>query len=744
MLTLSFRQRRREDDFQRYILDFRTSITNLKQEKQALLAITEGNQGEKSHLMATSQKALTQAAQLAADAAEARKRSSEAAFKTISARSATYLSQRLESLLPSGVAATEVTAVKGELSLAMLADKAAASLSAIEEVFNKAIEKGASGISEFNTLEEGEAMPISDAASEQISTMLHQAEFASMAIDASSDSLRLLAAGQWPDLLTHEVSSDMGSVIIHSIAELDSNLSDQLKLLKQEGVLSPLRSSLADLKQSIHNTRLEVFATTDEAGNLLIPENWAPPGLQALKSLSAGRFSLLGAAAVVSSSVSPIEDDTPVATPRSIGSMLSLAKQNCDSILSICRAVSGLQLDDDETLDSLNHLAGQYTEKSSTFAEIVKTSFASSVSEDDVLSSMTALEDVGDVARQLSALIRRAELDENTSENSRFHYLSPEFGDSWKGVTEVVSQFRGVDGDPEDVNFLTRAREIEHFLSEAVENGPKLEVAETKISRLEKVSRYLSEGASVRFALTKPFCQSLSSRTKEIAIQNTRIHELEGLVSKVPTTYVSAKTTSVSADTSKLEEEVRTLTEALDVMSAKNEEYEKAMKSKSRVRQSLGGRTPSKKSAAADLESTINQLGQASSSKSSRDVLLESISLEAALYRPALHSAAQSASYWKSKAIGSALSRLAPLNVSPPPGDRIRASNELALARIEARLTNASYRVVDLSKNEPARSQFNAELAKCKAAEARLRDANCLFWGAKPFASSSAPQISPQ
>lgn len=711
-------QRRREDDFQRYILDFRTSISNLKQEKQALLAITEGNQGEKSHLMATSQKALTQAAQLAADAAEARKRSSEVAFKTISARSATYLSQRLESLLPSGVVATEVTAVKGELSLAMLADKAAASLSAVEEVFNKAIDKGALGISEFNTLAVGETMPISDAASEQISTMSHQAEFASMVIDASSDSLRLLAAGQWPDLLTHEVSSDIGNVIIHSIAELDSNLSDQLKLLKQEGVLSPLRSSLADLKQSIHNTRLAIFATTDEAGNLLIPENWAPPGLQALKSLSAGRFSLLGAVAVVSSSISPIEDDAPIATPRNIGTMLSLAKQNRDSILGICRAVSGLQLNDDETLDSLNHLAGQYAEKSSTFADIVKTSFVSSVSEDNVQSSMTALEDVSHVARQLSALIRRAELDENVSEKSRFHYLSPEFGDSWKGLTEAVSQFRGVDGDPEDVNFLTRAREIEHQLSEAVENVPKLAMAESKITRLEK---------------------SLSSRTKEIAIQNARIHELEGLVSKVPTTSVSAKTTSVPTDTSKLEEEVRTLTEALDVMSAKNEDYEKAMKSKSRVRQSLGGRTPSKKSAAADLESTINQLGQASSSKTSRDILLESISLEAALYRPALHSAAQSASYWKSKAIGSALSQLTPLNVSPPPGDGIRASNELALAHSQARLTNASYKVVDLSKKEPARSQFNAELAKCKAAEARLRDANCLFWG-----PNSASQISTQ
>ena len=38
-------QRRREEDFQRYVSEFRTSISNLKQEKAALMTLTEGNQG---------------------------------------------------------------------------------------------------------------------------------------------------------------------------------------------------------------------------------------------------------------------------------------------------------------------------------------------------------------------------------------------------------------------------------------------------------------------------------------------------------------------------------------------------------------------------------------------------------------------------------------------------------------------------------------------------------------------------
>ena len=111
-------------------------IVTLKQEKAALLAATDNDRGDKANLLATSKKALGQAAQLASDAAEARKRSSEAAFQMIAARSATYLSQRLETLLPSAVVSAELAAVKGEMSLAKVADKASVSLTAVEEVFN--------------------------------------------------------------------------------------------------------------------------------------------------------------------------------------------------------------------------------------------------------------------------------------------------------------------------------------------------------------------------------------------------------------------------------------------------------------------------------------------------------------------------------------------------------------------------------------------------------------------------------
>ena len=251
-------------------------------------------------------------------------------------------------------------------------------------------------------------------------------------------------------------------------------------------------------------------------------------------------------------------------------------------------------------------------------------------------------------------------------------------------------------------------------------------------------------------------------------MQNSRIAELETLISKSLVTPMSSLKGSIapspsatsSVDTQKLKEEVRVLQEALDVMQKQGEEYEKeirSLKDKSRPSRGVrtaGGRVTPKKSSM-DLEATLNQLGQASGSKSaglsSRDVLLESISLETALFRPALSSAVQSANYWKTKAMGSALSKLAPLNVpiaaqSMPSstgseareilddllgqGGRTAANRAhyhmeaLALAKNEARLAKASFSIVDLSNNDvSSRKQLDEQRQKEQMAELRLQKA---------------------
>jgi hypothetical protein len=206
-------------------------------------------------------------------------------------------------------------------------------------------------------------------------------------------------------------------------------------------------------------------------------------------------------------------------------------------------------------------------------------------------------------------------------------------------------------------------------------------------------------------------------------------------------------------DTHELKEEVRVLKEALSVMEQQAEEYENQIRSlkdknptsRSRLRQSVTPKKP------IDIEAAINQLGTGSKSggTSSRDVLLESISLETALFRPALRSATQSANYWKAKAMESALSKLKPLNVpvkaSTMPsfiGDSftgdlqkreelLRFEEEMALACNELRLVKASVGIVDLSKakDESAQIQLSKEVQKESAAEARLYNVAKCFSG---------------
>eukprot|EP00956_Cyclotella_meneghiniana_P032488 scaffold89698_cov73-Cyclotella_meneghiniana.AAC.1 len=677
--------------------------------------------------MATSQKALSQAAQLAADASAARKRDSDAVFDRIAARSMTYLSQRLESLLPTSVVSAELAAIKGEIDLSKLADMAAVSLSTLEEVFNKTIEKGVSGLSEFNVVEEGAVVAISDISTQQIDVMIHQVEFASIVIESTSDALRFMAAGQWPELMSQELSTDLGSVVVHSISRA---LSEQLKLLKQEGVLSPLRSSLSDLHQSAQNTKLALFDTCDNLGNPIIPVDWNPPGLKALKSLSIGRFTCMGTTAVLASVVCPIEDsqEPPAPTLANFAGFLEQAKQSCFNMTDICRKLSALNLNDAETIASLNEVSFKYESSSLVLFNCVKETFTrQSIATADVDKCSTLLEDVVANVRHLSALLRKANLGDDSVTNN-VHELSPEFEDSWGGVTNVAARMRAVDGDPEDINYLLRARAIVQHLSDAVQNEPLLEKSNAKITSLEK---------------------SLASRSKEIAMQNSRIAELERLITKSSSSFMSPvkgvqAPGTPSADTHKLKEEVHMLQEALDVMQQQADEYEKEIKSlkdKSRTprvaRQASGRITPKKQSSALD----IDLFGSATKpgGSSSRDITLESISLETALFRPALASATQSASYWKAQSMGSALSKLPPLNVHLESQRAKGCAKELVLARNEVRLAKASVSIVDLSKTDISpRSQLKELKQKELIAESRLHDATLSWMNEQPLEEKSS------
>ena len=111
------------------------------------------------------------------------------------------------------------------------------------------------------------------------------------------------------------------------------------------------------------------------------------------------------------------------------------------------------------------------------------------------MEGLQACDDTVEAAAKLmskvSSVLRAAKL--NNQESGVFHPLSPEAEDSWRSLSRLAKRVRSIDGDEEDTNFLMRARSIEHRLSDAVANEPKLSLANSKVTSLEKVrsSMYL-------------------------------------------------------------------------------------------------------------------------------------------------------------------------------------------------------------------------------------------------------------
>jgi uncharacterized protein (DUF3084 family) len=110
--------------------NYRNTVETLKKEKEALMELQQGGEGEKSNLLASSQKALARAAQLVSDTAEMRKKEAQAALDKIEGQTQMNLAERLEKLVPRSVAAMEISAIKGELLVAKVAGLASGSLDA--------------------------------------------------------------------------------------------------------------------------------------------------------------------------------------------------------------------------------------------------------------------------------------------------------------------------------------------------------------------------------------------------------------------------------------------------------------------------------------------------------------------------------------------------------------------------------------------------------------------------------------
>jgi dynactin 1 len=471
----SRRQRRREEDSRRTVGNYRTTVETLKLEKQALLELQQGGEGTRKNIIASSQKALAKAAQLVADGADMRKREARTVMDKIDHQIYRHLSTRLESLLPPPAAAIEVAAIKGELLTSKVVSKAAQSLSAISKSFGSSIRPPipAEAFTEEYTL-----IKLSDEAKTEIAVMFHQTEFALDIAGISSHLLRFLAAGQWPDLLSSDASTELGSLLGHSLAELDNAMGHVLVSLKEEGSLTPEQSNIERLRQAARNTIQHLESDLEREDGSLVPTDWVPPGLELMKDISISKFSCMGAAAALSSVV----HSSDATVPAPLAQLYSKVEQCSAQASSVGLRMANLDVKNSKLIAELDELASAIKKDSSTLLQNVKDVI---LAEGDVKSCETSVEATLRSLAKIAAMLRSAHLQQN--EEGSHHAFSPEADDTWDRLSGIARALRTIDGDVEDVNYLFRARQVEHHMATAVENEPKLEVAEIKIVTLEKV-----------------------------------------------------------------------------------------------------------------------------------------------------------------------------------------------------------------------------------------------------------------
>jgi len=473
-----FRQRRREEDFLRTVANYRTTVATLKQEKQALLEMQQGGEGEKSDLIAATQSALAKAAQLVSDAAAVRKREARAVVDKINEQTYHHLSFRLESLLPQAVVAPEVSAIKGELMAAKVVSTASRTLEGISASFAKTIKPALEADSPGVT-PDSSALPLelSDEVRQKINTMIYQAEFAHVVAGLSSDILRLLFAGQWSDLLSHESSVELGSILGHSTASLDSSLAGVLRTLKEEGALTPEQSNIGAIKQTIVATMQALKSEIEHEDRTLLAASWHPPGWELMKNATIAKFACQGTAAAVSAVLHQSDDFVP---PPELATFYNRLEQVSTQSKTVCLRLSNLDINNETLVNELSNLTSQWTDHS--------TSMLNAVNEALLAGTVPAASEVNKILpllAKLSSTLRSANLSPNETES--YHALSPEADDPWTGVATLSRSIRALEGDEEDVNFVFRARSLENRLEQAVEKEPKLEAATVKLANLEKV-----------------------------------------------------------------------------------------------------------------------------------------------------------------------------------------------------------------------------------------------------------------
>mmetsp|Transcript_14757 Transcript_14757/g.16904 ORF Transcript_14757/g.16904 Transcript_14757/m.16904 type:complete len:1371 (-) Transcript_14757:129-4241(-) len=709
-------QRRREEDFQRTVINYRNSVETLKQEKNELLALQRGGEGEKSEIIASSQKALARAAQLVSDAAKARKQEAEHAFKWVERDIQRHLSNRLEAMLPHSIVSVELSAIKGEMLLCKVVGKASLALDALSASFSKAIRSGMNEVipADESKSELSGVVRLSDEVSQTVDRLMHETRFSMSTVEMSSELLRLLAAGQWPDVLSKEESADLGSAFLHSLSDLDASIGSTLKILKEEGVLSPHRSNLAAFRQSIQTTLQDLKSFRNIEDKPLLADDWRPPCWKVFKDISLAKFSCMGSGAAIAAALrTDGTSESSSLLSSALKNLMTKMEQVTGEAIKIGSRMGRLEVTNEKVVKELENAALSWKHAAQGLIESVTCLFSKKgeIGLEKIKTCEGATDAVLKAMSQFISSLRAADLD--PCEELIAHPLSAESKDPWSAISMLTQAIRSIDGDKDDVNFLIRARSIEHRLTSAIENIPTLIAANSKISTLEK---------------------TLGSRSKEIAIQNARLSELEKILAK-QTSPVSRNrvqsSASVTEELMSLKEENRVLTDAMDVLQQQVDEYESEIRAMNNPK-SPKGRLATPRKSSRNLPRTplrssggINEDAAFAAGVSPAS----SVALQATLFRPAFESMQNETSIWKSNMIAQKIMELPPLSNcgirSPELKKDISENNiltSLEAARSTLRLEQASFRLVNLTAKTPPRVQLLGSLSRVSVSEQKLRE----------------------
>mmetsp|Transcript_4945 Transcript_4945/g.7057 ORF Transcript_4945/g.7057 Transcript_4945/m.7057 type:complete len:725 (+) Transcript_4945:2032-4206(+) len=667
---------------------------------------------------------------------------------------------------------------------------------------------------------------ITEEMAQQVSTTTHETEFAMHAIHASCHSLHLLFISQYPSALTEDQCITLlGSVMVQPLLELDQALSYPLKLMVQEGVLDPHQYNLQVLEESVRNVRKlsndDGREDAEEEEPALIPTKWKkiPLELEIVANAMICKFACLGASACIASTIGgnnedqmnnnvptfmeeskSTQDENEMTSTNTNLSLLPLMKK-MDQItneaykvshrLSCLPSQSIHDHDKNAILKEIQLASHECKTQSQSLLRKIQATFSKSGNYDTTNTNMETManETLQSLSKFMSMLVQSSTVPPApTTGKIVHHFLSPEHGDPWEGVTSFLTRTALHTPEEEEAkesapefNHIKRANAISTKIVKAMENETQLVNLSTKVLTLEK---------------------KLQTKSKETNFQNIRMMELEQLLANHttanPTSDITASPTkkqlvneNMEEALEKIQKENQVLTEALDHLQNESDGYEleikllkdnlarqqqqqqqqKQQQGIGSSRTSLGGgssgggvgnlRNSSRISLGGDLNAsmdTIMTLGLGehnnnnnNASSSAAASAARGLVLEAAVFRPALHNARMEISMWRNAVVKSGLEKLPPLNIPQlvdkhciqpqdggggefPPDSQQKSNNlmnELCMASHDYRLNHASVRIVDLTQSMAKRKKNtnsvknNASLSRIQLREQRRKDAIC-------------------